>query len=227
MIDGSLKSVLDNEKISKALIDNSVEKLSSNKRLYIFSDHCDSRKPYSKKLENLGKVRDLNSNIINGFTTLGSVILDENKKELTLSNISVQSNREPTFVTKKEFKDYNDNKIKNTQRVQEIDKMVKEDSLHTMSTLLYKHLKQQSEALKKENPNLSICHVHDRGCDSIEYLEFIKETLQDDVVVRAKRSRNSEQTKINPKTSRKVKIKLYNVLLCQDHLNQHSYSTNL
>jgi hypothetical protein len=208
LIDGSLKSVLDNKKISKALIENSVEKLSSNKRLYIFSDHCDSRKPYSKKLENLGKVRDLNSNIINGFTTLGSVILDENKKELTLSNISVQSNREPTFITKKEFKAYNEGKIKNTQRVQEIDKLIEEDNYHTMSTLLHKHLKQQSEALKKENPELSICHVHDRGCDSVEYLEFIKETLQDDVVVRAKKSRNSEQTKINPKTSRRVKVKL-------------------
>ena len=78
MIDGSLKSVLDDKKISKALIKNSVEKLSGNKRLYIFSDHSDSRKPYSKKLENLGKVRDLNGNIINGYTTLGSVVLDEN-----------------------------------------------------------------------------------------------------------------------------------------------------
>jgi len=208
LIDGSLKSVLDNEKISKALIKNSVEKLSSNKRLYIFSDHCDSRKPYSKKLENLGKVRDLNSNIINGFTTLGSVILDENKKELTLSNISVQSNKEPTFITKKELKAYNDGKIKNIQRVQEIDTLIEKETYHTMSTLLHKHLKQQSEALKKENPELSICHVHDRGCDSVEYLEFIKETLKDDVVVRAKKSRNSEQTKINPKTSRKVKVKL-------------------
>ena len=80
MIDGSLNSVLDNEKISQALIANSVEKLKGNKRLYIFSDHCDIRKPYSKKLENIGKVRDLNGNIINGFTTLGSVILDENTR---------------------------------------------------------------------------------------------------------------------------------------------------
>ena len=208
MIDGSLKSVLDNEKISKALIENSVEKLSSNKRLYIFSDHCDSRKPYSKKLENLGKARDLNSNIINGFTMLGSVILDENKKELTLSNISVQSNKEPTFITKKELKDYNDGKIKNTKRVQEIDRLMEDENYHTMSTLLHKHLKQQSEALKKDKPELSICHVHDRGCDSVEYLEFIKETLGDDVVVRAKKSRNSDQSTINPITSRRVKVKL-------------------
>jgi hypothetical protein len=37
LIDGSLKSVLNEENISKALIKNSVEKLKGNKRLYIFS----------------------------------------------------------------------------------------------------------------------------------------------------------------------------------------------
>ncbi len=208
MIDGALKNVLDEEKISKVLIENSVEKLNGNKRLYIFSDHCDIRKPYSNKLENIGKVRDLNGNIINGFTTLGSVILDENKKNLTLSNISVQSNREPTFLTKKELEEYNKDKIKNEQRVKEIAQMIEDDTYHNMSTVLYKHLEEQSIALKKGNKELFICHVHDRGCDSIEYLEFIKETLKDDVVVRAKKSRNSEQTKINPKTNRKIKVKL-------------------
>jgi len=208
LIDGSLKNVLDEEKISKALIENSVEKLNGNKRLYIFSDHCDIRKPYSNKLENIGKVRDLNGNIINGFTTLGSVILDEEKKNLTLSNISVQSNREPTFLSKKELEDYNNSKIKNKQRVQEIAKLIEDESYHNMSTVLYKHLEEQSTALKKANPELSICHIHDRGCDSIEYLEFIKETLKDDVVVRAKKTRNSEQTRINPKTNRKIKVKL-------------------
>lgn len=208
MINNSLGSVLDEEKISKALIENSVEKLNGNKRLYIFSDHCDIRKPYSKKLENIGKVRDLNGNIINGFTTLGSIILDENKRNLTLSNISVQSNREPTFLSKKEFQDYTDGKIKNTTRVKEIEELIKKDTHHNTSTLLHKHLKEQSVALKESNPELSICHVHDRGCDSVEYLEFIKETLKDDVVVRAKKTRNSEQTKINPKTNRTIKVKL-------------------
>lgn len=208
MIDGSLKSVLDDKEISKALIKNSVEKLSGNKRLYIFSDHSDIRKPYSKKLENLGKVRDLSGNIINGYITLGSVILDENRKDLTLSNISVQSNKEVNFITKKELKDYENKKIKNTQRVKEITQMIENNNYQNMSTVLYKHLKDQSEAHKKENPEVSICHVHDRGCDSAEYLEFIKDTLHDDAVVRAKKSRNSQQIKVNPKTKRTVKVKL-------------------
>ena len=127
----------------------SVGKLNGNKRLYIFSDHCDIRKPYLNKLENIGKVRDLNGNIINGFIALGSIILDENK-------------------------------IKDETRVQEIAQMIeiKDESYQNINTVLYKHLEKQSKTLKKVNPELSICHVHDRRCDSVEYLEFIKETLR-------------------------------------------------
>ena len=208
MIDGSLKSILDDKKIKKALIKNSVEKLKGNKRLYIISDHSDNRKPYSKKLENLGKVRDLNGNITNGYTTLGSIILDENKKELTLSNISVQSNKEPNFITKKELKDYENNKIKDTKRVKEIEKLIEDNNYQNTNTMLYQHLKEQSQALKRSNPDISICHIHDRGCDSDEYLDFITNTLKDDVVIRAKKSRNSHQTTINPKTKKVVKVKL-------------------
>ena len=107
--------------------------------MYIFSDHCDIRKPYSNKPENIGKVRDLNGNIINGFIALGSIILDENK-------------------------------IKDETRVQEIAQMIeiKDESYQNINTVLYKHLEKQSKTLKKVNPELSICHVHDRRCDSVE-----------------------------------------------------------
>ena len=208
MIDNSLKTVLDDKKISEALIEQSVERLKGNKRLYIFSDHSDSRKPYSSKLENLGKVRALDGSIINGYTTLGSVILDERRKELSLSNITVQSNKEPNFLTKKELAEYKSGKIKNTQRKAEIAKMIEEDSYINMTTTLHKHLRDQSEAFKEENSDVSLCHIHDRGCDSVGYLEFIKEELGDDAVVRVKKSRNSNQTKLNQKTGREVKIKL-------------------
>ena len=208
MIDNSLKSILDEEKISKALIQHCVEKLNGNKRLYIFSDHCDSRKPYSSELENLGKVRALNGNIINGYTTLGSVILDETRKELTLSNITVFSNRESDFITKKELKEYHAGKIKNTQRKAELAKKIEDEKYINFTTTLEKHLTDQSRALKGANPDISLCHVHDRGCDSVEYLEFITETLGDDAVVRAKKTRNSNQTKINPVTNKVVHVKL-------------------
>jgi len=209
LIDGRLKTVLDDKKISDALIKNSVEKLANtNKKVYILSDHSDIRKQYSTALENLGKVRDLNGNIINGNTILGSVILDESKQDITLSNITVFSNRDKKFVTQKELKNYEDNKIEDFNRKNEIKQAIDDENYINMRNTLEKHLTCQSAALKKENPRISICHVHDRGEDSVEYLEFIKDTLNDDTVVRVKKSRNSNQFTINPETKRKNYIKL-------------------
>ena len=208
MIDNSLKSVLDDEKISDALRIHSVEKLCNNKRLYIFSDHSDIRKPHALKLENQGKVRTLAGNIVNGFTTLNSVILDERKKNLTLSNISVFSNKDDDFICKTELDDYHKDKIKNLKRKAEIAAKIEDESFINMGVILKKHLKDQSDAFKEANPDISLCHVHDRAADSVEYLEFVKDELGDDAVVRVKKSRNSKQTKINPETGQEVHIKL-------------------
>jgi len=208
LINGNLKTVLDDKKISEALIQNSVEKLSGNKRVYILSDHSDIRKQHSTSLENLGKVRDLNGNIINGNTVLGSVILDESKTEITLSNITVFSNGEKRFVSKKELEAYENDKIEDSTRKAEIKKAIEDKDYINMKNTLYKHLKDQSVALKQANPDISICHVHDRGEDDNGYLKFVKDELNDDAVVRAKKSRNSDQYTINPKTNRKNYIKL-------------------
>jgi hypothetical protein len=51
-------------------------------------------------------------------------------------------------------------------------------------------------------------HIHDRAGDSINYLEFVRNELNDDAIVRVKKTRNSTETKINPKTNRKVHKKL-------------------
>ena len=208
LIDGSLKNLLDDKKISKALIENSIEKLNNNKRIYIFSDCSDTRKPYSSKLEKLGKVRDLQGNIINGYSNLGSVILDENKKNLTLSNITVFSNRDDKFIGKEELKNYHKNKLEDENRVKKIEEAIKNNDYINTEIILQKHLKEQSVSFKKVNPNISICHVYDRAADDIKYFEFVRETLQDDFIVRVKKSRNSNQFTINPETKRKNYIKL-------------------
>lgn len=216
LIDGSLKSMLDDKKISKALIKNSVEKLANKKRLYRISDHCEHRKEHSSKLEDLGKVRSLNGKIINGYTTLNSILLDEKKQNLTLANITIFSNKNKNFITKKELKDFENEKIKNPNRVKEIEEMVKEKSYINMTTTFKEHLKAPDKAFKEANPKISICEIHDRYADSAEYLEFITEELGNDIVIRGKKNRNSEQTKIvkviDKKTGKEkekeVKIKL-------------------
>lgn len=222
MINGTLKSVLNDTKISEALIKNSVEKVcNSKKRIYLISDHSDIRKPYSTSLENLGKVRDLNGNVINGNTVLGSIILDESKQNITLSNITTFSNRERNFVTQKELKDYEAGKIEDEDRKQELSEAIENKSFINMKTTLQKHLSDQSKALKEANPDISICHIHDRGEDSIDYLEFVKNELKDDTVVRVKKTRNSNQYTINPETNRKKFVKLI------DSEFEHKYTYHL
>ena len=56
LLDGSLKSVLNNEKISHALRENSVEAMSGQKQIILIHDPGDIRKKYSKELESIGKV---------------------------------------------------------------------------------------------------------------------------------------------------------------------------
>ena len=103
LLDNSLKEVLDDKKVSEALRENSIEKFSGKKRVYVPSDHCDIRKKHSWKMENIGKVLDLNKKVINGFSTLASVAIDENKHNVTLLDVTVFSNREKRFIKQDVF----------------------------------------------------------------------------------------------------------------------------
>ena len=62
-------SVLDDELINDTLTANAINALSNEAAIYLIHDPSDIRKPYSTKAENLGKVRDLQNNIINGYST--------------------------------------------------------------------------------------------------------------------------------------------------------------
>ena len=77
LIDGALKSVLDDEKITSALRENSVNSLGSHDRLILLHDPCDIRKAQSKILEKLGRVSTLDKERINGYQTFNTVAIDE------------------------------------------------------------------------------------------------------------------------------------------------------
>ncbi len=210
MLDNSLKSVLDDKKVSKALRENSATKLKDKERLYAIGDHCDIRKGHSRKLENIGKVRDLKGNITNGYTTLGTVIVDENRKDVTLADITVFSNREERFVSQEEIKAYERGKIEDESRVDKLKELI-ESKRHINMTLSVREQTQRvSQALKKKNAKVLLCHVHDRFCDSVEYFEHIDQTLNDEFVVRVKLSRNSNEKKIDANGKSKF-IKLIDV----------------
>jgi len=197
MLDNSLKSVLDEKKISDALRANITQKLGDRERVYVIGDHCDIRKEHSRKLENIGKVRDLKGNLTNGYNTLGSVIVDENKKDVTLADITVFSNKEKRFVNQAEIKAYESGEIEDEARILAIRELVENNNHINMTLSVREQTKRVSEALKAKNDNLTICHVHDRFCDSVGYFEHIDQTLNDEFVVRVKLSRNSNEKRID------------------------------
>jgi len=207
LLDNSLKEVLDDKKVSQALKENSIEKFSEKKRVYVASDHCDIRKKHSWKMESIGKVLDLDKKVINGFSSLASVAIDENKKDVTLMDVSVFSNAQERFIKQDELELFEQGKIEDKAREGEIKALVDEDKHINMTLSLLRQTQSVSEALKLSNPDISICHIHDRFADMSKYFKHIDQTLKDEFVIRGTAKRVSNQTKLN-KQGKEVKVKL-------------------
>lgn len=207
LLNNSLKEVLDDKKVSEALKENSIEKFSGKKRVYVPSDHCDIRKKHSWKMENIGKVLDLDKKVINGFSSLASVAIDENKHDVTLMDITVFSNREDRFIKQDELKAFGNGEIKDDSRKAEIKALVDKDEHINMTLSLMRQTESVSKTLKLSNPDISVCHIHDRFADMNEYFEHIDQTLNDEFVIRGTTKRVSNQTKVNEK-GKEVKVKL-------------------
>jgi hypothetical protein len=207
LLDNSLKEVLDDKKVSEALRENSIEKFSGKKRVYVPSDHCDIRKKHSWKMENIGKVLDLNKKVINGFYTLASVGIDENKHDVTLLDVTVFSNREERFIKQDELERFKNGNIEDEVRKAEIKALVDEDRHINMILSLMRQTQSVSKTLKLSNPCISVCHIHDRFADINEYFAHVDQKLKDEFVIRGTAKRVSNQTKVNEK-GKIVKIKL-------------------
>jgi len=207
LLNNSLKEVLDDKKVSQALKENSIEKFSGKKRIYVPSDHCDIRKKLSWKMENIGKVLDLDKKVINGFSTLASIAIDESKHNVTLMDVMVFSNREDRFIKQDELKAYEKGKIEDKAREAEIKVLVDVNEHINMTLSLLRQSKSVSKTLKIANPDMSICHINDRFADMNEYFVHVDQDLKDEFVVRGTAKRVSNQTKINKK-GKEVKVKL-------------------
>jgi len=188
LLDGSLKSVLDDEKISEALQKNGVQALQGKERLILLHDPCDIRKEYSRELENLGKVRSLDNEIINGYSTFNTIAIDESSKKLQLLDLAVYSNGDPHYVTQEEFKQFQKGilqKSDNQQdrlRAEQIKQFIEEDTYLNLSRLTRRQLQQTSELLKKDNPHLILTHVLDREFDTNDNFSFIDKDLKDEAI---------------------------------------------
>jgi len=219
LIDGSLISVLDDKKISDALREHGTGCLGNENRVIVLYDPCDIRKAHSEKLENLGTVRSLDGELINGYSTFNSVGINEQGKKIYPIDISVYSNGDGHYVKGKELKRFSKGKLQDSdkqedrKRAQEIQEYLEEDSDVNMRHIAFEQMRRVSKDFKKINPDVTICKVLDRQFDGDDYFLFIDETLEDEFVIRMKISRNSNEFEINPETGKKEYIKLKDVKL--------------
>lgn len=191
------KNVIDNQKISDALIANGIMKLADKNELLVLHDGSDIRKKYSKELESIGKVRDLDGHIINGYHSFNSVAVDLHGKLVTPIATEIYSNREENFVSQKDLKLISKSLSKKAteedKRHYQAIKTKVNNQRYLNSTLVAKRqIQWVSEQLKKDNPSKKLTHVIDRGSDDNELFLFIDKVLQDQFVIRLKASRLAE-----------------------------------
>ena len=84
--------------VNDSLMEEVSKKLSNSSEVYLLHDPSDIRKPYAGKIENLGKVRDLKGNIINGYSTYNIVAVTPNNKTVHLISHDSYSNKDDNFL---------------------------------------------------------------------------------------------------------------------------------
>ena len=151
LFSGKLKSVLNDEKISSALREKTAMALGSEELIFALHDPCDIRKPYSKKLDNIGRVRDLQGNMINGYSTFGTVCLSSDGQGLHFSDISIFSNGDKEhYVLQTELdavlKKQKKAKMKGKKRYVDLDGDGVDDNLQTADQKKSKKEKQLNES---------------------------------------------------------------------------------
>lgn len=224
VIGTDLKQTLESSSIRSALLSNSVAALTAPGDLIVLHDPCDIRKAHSKELEDLGKVRDLNGKIINGYSSFNSVVVDVHGLTLKLLDTEIYSNRSREYVKESEIElqekkgtieGLNESE---KARFDEVKRRLEKDDYINFSKITKQQLKKTSEALHKTGVRI-LTHVLDRQFDNGEVFDEIDKVLKDKFVIRLKTSRTVESAPAEEGIKQK-KIKL-NQYLFANKGNQH------
>ena len=92
------------DQVNESLFESFAQELEGCRDLTLIHDPSDIRKPYSKSLANIGKVLDLKSNVINGYSTHNIVGVVEDNKSVHLLSHRSYSNRDKKFLSRKMIK---------------------------------------------------------------------------------------------------------------------------
>ena len=194
-------STIEPKLINKALINKAVEKFNDEPELYLIHDPSDIRKPYSKKAENIGKVRSLDSKIINGYSTHNIIAITPNGKKLSLVSNTTYSNKDDNFLSQEHIKMIMDGIKFNGDN--QATNLYKTGNYFNKKSLSKLEIERVSGEFKKQIPNIAITHILDREFDDNDYIDLIC-SLGDNFVIRSKKSRCDTEEKIDNKKVRLI-----------------------
>ena len=191
LVNGNLKNTVDVAKLNSSLLMQQVEKLRCKPSLSLIYDGSDIRKPESHELENLGWVKSLTGGWIRGYSTFNSIVLDRLEGRVSLLNSVPYSNRDPHFLSEKERKLYENGKLLDTERAQEITDFLEKEEIYNQKSLYFSTIRTNHTHFKAQNPDVVLTHILDRGHDDEELFELIDVELNDKFTIRLKGNRNS------------------------------------
>jgi len=230
------KNILKSKDINDALLQNGIDKLVGSKEVLIIHDGSDIRKKYTKTSESIGKVRDLDGTIINGYSSFNSIALDIHGRSITLLGSEVYSNRADEFISQKDLKFASSPlpkkaSLETKKRYAEIKEKIESYEYINNSVVAKNKIEEISCNLKNSISDIQITHVSDRGYDDNNYFELIDLQLKDKFVTRLKSSRCSECVDNNRKTKltdipfKNSAERIYDKILIKDKAYQQAKCT--
>jgi hypothetical protein len=181
LLSGRLKNSLTPEAINQQTLRAGLSKLSVKDRVEVIHDGSDIRKPYSRLLPHLTKVKSLEKQMVNGYNTFNSIVINDLDKQVHLLASTPYSSADPNY----------------NQTI---------GAGFNQNDIVFGQIKQTDEAIKTQFPNVKVRHLFDRGHDDQNLFEFVDD-LDSTFIVRVKSSRNSNEFILDDK-GKPVFIKL-------------------
>ena len=190
LINGEQVGTLDSEQVLSCVAERVSATLGTVERVYfVLHDGCDIRKANSKEMEHLGQVMSLSKQVISGYSTMNSVVVNPDNQSVELLCHEVYSNKMPNYIGAATLNDATLLAGLSAEQAA----MVKDKTFINTKVMLFRNLRKSSELIKKLNANNVVKHVIDRGHDDEDIYREIDEKLKDIFIVRAKSNRCSHE----------------------------------
>lgn len=97
LLSGRLKNSLTPEGINEQTLRAGLSNLSVKDRVEVIHDGSDIRKPYRKLLPHLTKVKSLEKQMVNGYNTFNSIVINDLDKQIHLLASTPYSTSDPNY----------------------------------------------------------------------------------------------------------------------------------